>query len=317
VIQQFSNQSEMTAKLTKKEQQQMKRQVELNINEAKARCEVISKDMDKLQTDKDKVEVYIAEYEAMMKEETDKALKSKYVDAVLKDKDRLDKLEERFRVLENERAKMHDQLAHLDAQKLEYTKVPATAFSDANEDTLAVLEIELPDDETFVLSSYEKKQLSEPFKHFMKIINEHWGLVSEAARRTIIDLFLLESVGDLGQYQVWLEVAKGDEYVTGKIDYVVVKSAGSLLSVPKHLAYLVLVEAKEGINETKHWYQIIAEMWACSEKRKYIIHGVLTDGKKWVFCRLNTDKKFSKSKEYIKGTDDADIVSILKHLITL
>ncbi len=79
--------------------------------------------------------------------------------------------------------------------------------------------------------------LSKHFNHFHSIITHRWNLKAESGRRTLIDLFILESFASLNQENPLAvfpehtisetEIFK-DVVVKGKIDYVVASTTHSM-----------------------------------------------------------------------------------------
>ena len=65
---------------------------------------------------------------------------------------------------------------------------------------------------------------------------------------------------------MWCEVYKEGELVYGSLDYVLLKASElAKAAVPTGVPYLVIVEAKRGINEIEHMFQLVSQMSACAE----------------------------------------------------
>lgn len=64
---------------------------------------------------------------------------------------------------------------------------------------------------------------------------------------------------------MWCEVYKEGELVYGSLDYALLKAFELAQNVPTNVPYLVIVEAKRGINHIEHMYQLASEMSACAE----------------------------------------------------
>lgn len=64
---------------------------------------------------------------------------------------------------------------------------------------------------------------------------------------------------------MWCEVYKEGELVHGTLDYVLFKASGLAYNVPTSVPYLVVVEAKRGINQIEHMFQLVSEMETCAE----------------------------------------------------
>jgi len=279
----------------------MKKRLEDGINEKKAK-------LAQLETEKAKLEASIAKYEAMLGQGND----DKVLSIIEKHISRLEELDGKGVLFETERAGLEKEL-------LELIKAPRTSFSKADADTVSKLGIMIPKEDALGLDqavAANKKTPTEHFKDFMALVDKYLGLEKEAAKRVIIDLFLLEAARD-NVCQLWCKVYKENDVVYGYIDYVLLKQQLLTQNVPKDIPYLIIAEAKDDLGDRKYLYQLISEMSACSEGNAHEVYGILTNGLEWIFCRLDTQNKFSKSKKYLKESQTEQVLSILNYLIRL
>ena len=182
-----------------------------------------------------------------------------------------------------------------------------TAFSDASQDTIFVklgLQLQLdwqPPSREFVPS--------ERLNSLLEDIKKYWGLNSEKAKRTVIDMLLLDILVVKKDCKVWCEVPLKTDKVSGSLDYAVGKL--SVLTYPTG-PYVVVLEGK------KQWvvddqFQLMAEMYAClkTNKNEKPVFGALTNETNWQFFKLDSELNIYCSGVYLREKEMPQILGIL------
>jgi len=186
-------------------------------------------------------------------------------------------------------------------------------------------------------SDIEKAVPSEHFTYFCKRIAQRLNLKSEIARRNIIDIFLLEAIGDLQsenddiacypEHEI-KTVDAGTIKLHGFIDYVFafsniknVRARMRTLKVGQDVpggTFLTALEAKKDESMFDGIGQTLAEMkalWAQNEVPREI-YGTLSDGTRWVFFILDKEgKKYSQTSTFNHPEQTIEILTILKELV--
>ena len=182
-----------------------------------------------------------------------------------------------------------------------------TAFRDATQDTIFVkLGLQLqpdwqPPSREFVPS--------ERLNGILEDIKKYWGLSSEKAKRTVIDMLLLDILVVKKDCKVWCEVPLKTDKVYGRLDYAVGKL--SVLTYPTGPYVVVLEGKKEWVVDDQ--FQLMAEMYAClkTNKNEKPVFGALTNETNWQFFKLDTELNIYRSVEYLRHIQMKEILGIL------
>ena len=209
--------------------------------------------------------------------------------------------------LAGDSVELQKEIADLVVQTVTKKYKKITAFSDATQDTIFVkLGLQLqrnwePPSREFVPS--------ERLKGLLNDIEEYWGLSSEKAKRTVIDMLLLDILVVKKDCKVWCEVPLKTDKVYGRLDYAVGKL--SVLTYPTGPYVVVLEGKKEWVVDDQ--FQLMAEMYAClkTNKNEKPIFGALTNETNWQFFKLDTELNIYRSVEYLRRTHLNEILGIL------
>lgn len=186
-----------------------------------------------------------------------------------------------------------------------------------------------------IFADLEEIVLSQEFEGTIKKIFKFWDFKCENARRTLIDLYLLEGASLCGHefLTVFTEfnveaTLENDTKLTGLLDYVTALP-DETQSLADHLEdrllgrvnpkkpFFTVVEAKRGESFGVGQTQLLGEMKVLAIKNSGPINGVLTDGLLWQFYRYDPKdgSVFSRSPLYDQKVKSKEIVTILKYWI--
>ena len=176
------------------------------------------------------------------------------------------------------------------------------------------------------LDERELQQIEEVRSH---LINHDTTLMNEATiwARAIYPLLLL---AERDQIEAWAEVALRAKYPTfeleGLADGVLGKSVAGRLEAP----YLIVVEAKKGVEAQNPVYQLYGQLlaaahlnWEQNGRIPQEIFGCYTIGDTWKFLRaeidaIETDQptmRVEYSREYVEKLEAAIIFKVLKGIV--
>jgi hypothetical protein len=180
--------------------------------------------------------------------------------------------------------------------------------------------------ESIFLTERETIQIQEIVSH---LINHDTVLMNEATiwARAIYPLLLLAEQRDI---EAWAEVSLYGKYnqveLLGIADGVLGKSIAGRIESP----YLVIIEAKKGIEAANPVFQLYGELlaaayqnWTHDHKPQQEIFGCYTIGDTWKFLRaeiegFETDKPILRveySREYVEKLEAEQIFKLLKRII--
>jgi len=156
----------------------------------------------------------------------------------------------------------------------------------------------------------------------MARMDEYFTLDSEADRRTLIDVVLLDAMWAAdtqlnAKRKRWCELPEGNMNFAGHLDYTIADWSDRL----KPLApYFLLLEAKREYNVNRDQFQLLAEMSVIMEKNhnsktEKPIYGALTNATFWSFYKMTPDKKWMCSTDFVLARDLDNIFRILVSLI--
>jgi len=155
---------------------------------------------------------------------------------------------------------------------------------------------------------------SERLESILKDIKMYWGLNSEKAKRTVVDMLLLDVLVVKKCCKVWCEVPMRTDKVYGNVDYAVTK--WTEIDMPTKPYVVVLEGKKQWVNEDQ--YQLMAEMYACLKVNGdgKSIHGVLTNEVNWRFFKLEADLTMYCSDLYFRPLQLHEILGIISAMFS-
>lgn len=177
-----------------------------------------------------------------------------------------------------------------------------------------------------VLTERETRQIQEIVFH---LTNHDTALMNEATiwARAIYPLLLLAETGDI---EAWAEVNLYGKYnqveLLGTADGLLGKSIAGRIESP----YLIVVEAKKGIEASNPVFQLYGELlaaayqnWIYNQELKQQVFGAYTIGDTWKFLRAEVegfeeDKptlRVESSREYVEKLEAESIFKILKTIV--
>lgn len=180
--------------------------------------------------------------------------------------------------------------------------------------------------EDLTVTPHEQQQLIEVRSH---LINRDTTLMNEATiwSRAIYPLLLLAESNDI---EAWAEIPLSAQYPTftleGIADGVLGRNVAGRLEVP----YLVVVEAKRGIDAPTPVYQLYGQLlaaarlnWELTPQNSVEIFGCYTIADTWKFLRAeieNVDTEqpimhLEYSREYVEKLETETIFKILKTIV--
>jgi hypothetical protein len=180
------------------------------------------------------------------------------------------------------------------------------------------------------LSSAVSVHQSSELDTIMARLKMYFALVTEADRRTVIDVVLLDAMWaadtQLGEkrkvfvcinFQRWCEVPDGNAYFFGHLDYTIADWSGRIKPIAP---YFLLLEAKREYDINRDQFQLLAEMAVVMEKNQKShpekpIYGALTNAENWKFYKMMPDKKWASSRTFLLTTELEQIFQMLVSLI--
>lgn len=162
-----------------------------------------------------------------------------------------------------------------------------------------------------------------------RLLNYETSLMNEATiwARAIYPLLALAEAGHI---QAWAEVSLSAKYphveLQGVIDGVLGNSVAGMIEAP----YLVMVEAKRGLEGRNPRYQLYGAIltaarlnWEADQGSEQEIFGAYTIGDSWTFIRalvqeIDTDRPqmtLESSREYVEKIEAETILKILKQIV--
>jgi hypothetical protein len=181
--------------------------------------------------------------------------------------------------------------------------------------------------DSVLLTERETLQIQEIVSH---LINHDTVLMNEATiwARAIYPLLLLAEQAEI---EAWAEVSLYGKYnqveLFGIADGVLGKSIAGRIESP----YLVVIEAKKGIEASNLVFQLYGELlaaayqnWTNDRNPQQEVFGCYTIGDTWKFLRaeiegFETDKptlRVEYSREYVEKLEAEQIFKLLKRIIT-
>jgi len=180
--------------------------------------------------------------------------------------------------------------------------------------------------EDLAITPHEQQQLIEVRSH---LINRDTTLMNEATiwSRAIYPLLLLAESNDI---EAWAEIPLSAQYKTftleGVADGVLGRNVAGRLEAP----YLVVVEAKRGIDASTPVYQLYGQLlaaarlnWELTPQNSVEIFGCYTIADTWKFLRaeienIDTEQptmRLEYSREYVEKLETETIFKILKTIV--
>ncbi|MGB0563826.1 MAG: hypothetical protein ACPGVO_18805 [Spirulinaceae cyanobacterium] len=176
------------------------------------------------------------------------------------------------------------------------------------------------------LTPREVNQIQEICSH---LINHDTALMNEATiwSRAIYPLLLLAEQGDIA---AWAEVSLQADYPSFKLSGVVDGVLGKSIAGRVESPYLVVIEAKKGIEAEKLGFQLYGQLlaaayqnWQNDQQPKQEIYGCYTIGDTWKFLRaqvsdIDTERpsfKVESSREYVEKLEAPSIFKLLKRIV--
>jgi hypothetical protein len=180
--------------------------------------------------------------------------------------------------------------------------------------------------EDLAITPHEQQQLIEVRSH---LINRDTTLMNEATiwSRAIYPLLLLAESNDI---EAWAEIPLSAQYKTftleGVADGVLGRNVAGRLEAP----YLVVVEAKRGIDAPTPVYQLYGQLlaaarlnWELTPQSSVEIFGCYTIADTWKFLRaeienIDTEQptmRLEYSREYVEKLETETIFKILKTIV--
>jgi hypothetical protein len=181
--------------------------------------------------------------------------------------------------------------------------------------------------EAFALSAIDQQQIQQLQN---RLLNERTLLMNEATvwARAIYPLLLLAEQDSI---QAWAEVELSAQFknfsISGIADAVVGRCIEGELKKP----YLIVVEAKRGLEAENPKYQLYGQMlaaahlnWENSAEDPQVIFGCYTVADTWTFIRgkvsgFDSDKPcldLESSRDYMEKLEAGSILKILKGILT-
>lgn len=163
-----------------------------------------------------------------------------------------------------------------------------------------------------------------------RLVNYRTQLMNEATvwARAIYPLLVLAEQDSI---QAWAEVALRGRYSTFELSGIVDGVLGKGLSGEIEAPYLVVVEAKRGIEAQNPQYQLYAEIlaaakmnWELDRQDPQIMFGCYTVADIWTFVKaevagMESDRpllRLEPSREYSEKLEAETILKILKQIVT-
>ncbi|MEM8638099.1 MAG: hypothetical protein AAGG51_04650 [Cyanobacteria bacterium P01_G01_bin.54] len=176
------------------------------------------------------------------------------------------------------------------------------------------------------LTAREVNQIHEICSH---LINHDTALMNEATiwSRAIYPLLLLAEQDDIA---AWAEVSLQADYPNFKLAGIVDGILGRSIAGRVESPYLVVIEAKKGIESENPVFQLYGQLlaaayqnWQNNQKSTQEIYGCYTIGDTWKFLRaqvsgLETERpslRVESSREYVEKLEAELIFKLLKRIV--
>jgi hypothetical protein len=177
-----------------------------------------------------------------------------------------------------------------------------------------------------LLTPREQQQLADVRSH---LVNRDTTLMNEATiwARAVYPLLLLAESNDI---EAWAEIALSAQYQTftleGIVDGVLGRNVAGRLEAP----YLIVVEAKRGIDAQTPVYQLYGQLlaaarlnWELEPKTPQEVFGCYTIADTWKFLRAEVEgidtaqptMRLEYSREYVEKLETETIFKILKTIV--